>query len=111
MSNIPIVDGVYFTSKYDILIDAKTGAETSAPTVLRAGAKYTLLASTLGANEEVLGEIYDPSRTAWQPWYFANNRVKLAQNQEQLFFDGTSALVRFVKTATTAEVGLTLFYG
>lgn len=111
MSNIPMVDGVYFTNKYNILIAAQTDAETSLPTVLRAGAKYTLLASTLGANEEVLGEVYDPSREAWQPWYFSGNRVKLAKNQEQFFFDGASCMVRFVKPVTAQVVGLTLFYG
>ena len=60
--------------------------------------------------EEIVGEIYDPSRSAWQPWYYAGNRVKLAQNQEQFFFDGASGLVRFVKPATTTNVGLTIFY-
>ena len=110
MSNIPVVDGVYFTSKYHILIDAKTAADTSVPSVLRAGAKYTLLSSTLGAGEEILGEVYDPARNVWQPWYYQGQRVKLAQTQEQFFFDGASGLVRFIKPVTSNDVGLTLFY-
>lgn len=110
MSNIPRVDGVYFTAKHTVLIEAKTASEQTTPHNLRAGAKYTLLCSTLGAGEEIVGEIYDPSRSAWQPWFYAGNRVKLAQNQEQFFFDGASGLVRFVKPVTTTNVGLTIFY-
>lgn len=110
MSNIPIVDGVYFTAKHTVLIEAKAASEQTIPYNLRAGVKYTLLCSTLGAGEEIVGEIYDPSRSAWQPWFYAGNRVKLAQNQEQFFFDGASGLVRFVKPATTTNVGLTIFY-
>lgn len=104
------VDNVSLNDEIQVLIDAKTLSETTLPIPLRANVKYTLLSSTLGAGEEIVGEIYDPSRSAWQPWYYAGNRVKLAQNQEQFFFDGASALVRFVKPVTTAEVGLTLFY-
>ena len=47
MSNIPLVDSVYFTSKHTVLIAAKTAAETTAPYNLRAGAKYTLLSSDM----------------------------------------------------------------
>ena len=110
MSDTLVVDGKYYLMSNDILIASKTDAETSNPVTIYAHTQYTLLSSTLGAGEEILGEIYDPTKTAWQPWYFAGNRVKLAQNQEQFFFDGVSAIVRFVKPATTAQVGLTLFY-
>ena len=109
MSNL-VVNGMSLNDEVKVIIDAKTGAETTLPIPLRANTKYTLLSSTLSAGEEILGEIYDPSRSAWQPWYFAGNRIKLAQNQEQFFFDGASAIVRFVKPITSANVGLTLFY-
>lgn len=105
-----VVDGMSLNDEVKVIIDAKTGAETTLPIPLRANTKYTLLSSTLSAGEEILGEIYDPTKTAWQPWYFAGNRVKLAQNQEQFFFDGVSAIVRFVKPSTSQAVGLTLFY-
>lgn len=104
------VDNVILNDEVKIIMTAKTAAETTLPIPLRANTRYTLLSSTLGANEEVLGEIYDPSRSVWQPWYYAGNRVKLAQNQEQFFFDGMSSLVRFVKSITAEGVGLTLFY-
>lgn len=111
MSDTLVVDGKYYLMSNDILIASKTDTETSNPVTIYAHTQYTLLSSTLGAGEEILGEIYDPTKTAWQPWYFAGNHIKLAQNQEQFFFDGVSAIVRFVKPATTAQVGLTLFYG
>jgi hypothetical protein len=110
MSDTLVVDGKYYLMSNDILIASKTDTETSNPVTIHAHTQYTLLCSTLGSGEEILGEIYDPTKTAWQPWYFAGNRIKLAQNQEQFFFDGVSAIVRFVKPATTAQVGLTLFY-
>lgn len=110
MSDTLVVDGKYYLISNDILIASKTDTETSNPVTIHAHTQYTLLSSTLGAGEEILGEIYDPTKTAWQPWYFAGNRVKLAQNQEQFFFDGASAIVRFVKPTTSQAVGLTLFY-
>ena len=110
MSDTLVVDGKYYLMSNDILIASKTDTETSNPVTIHAHTQYTLLSSTLGAGEEIVGEIYDPTKTAWQPWYFAGNRVKLAQNQEQFFFDGASAIVRFVKPTTSQAVGLTLFY-
>lgn len=104
------VDGVDLNDTQKIIITAKLAAETSAPFPLRASAQYTVLASTLGTGEEILGEIYDPSKAAWQAWFFEGQRVKLAQNQETLLFSELSALVRFVKPITAATVGLTVFY-
>ena len=105
-----VVDNVSLNDEVKIIIQATVSAVTTEPIPLRANTKYTLLCSTLGAGEEIVGEIYDPSRSAWQPWFYAGNRVKLAQNQEQFFFDGASGLVRFVKPVTTTNVGLTIFY-
>lgn len=110
MSDTLVVDGKYYLMGNDILIASKTDTETSNPVTIHAHTQYTLLCSTLGAGEEIVGEIYDPSRSAWQPWYFAGNRVKLTQNQEQFFFNGMSGLVRFIKPVTTTNVGLTIFY-
>lgn len=110
MSDTLVIDSEYYLMSNDILIEATANAETTTPVTINAHTQYTLLCSTLGTGEEILGEIYDPSRNVWQPWYFAGNRVKLAQNQEQFFFDGASCMVRFVKPVTIAEVGLTLFY-
>jgi hypothetical protein len=110
MADTLVVAAKYYLMSHDILIDSKTDAETTNPVTIHAHTQYTLLASTLSAGEEVLGEIYDPSRGVWQAWFFSNNRVKLAQNQEQFFFDAASAIVRFVKPVTAQAVGLTLFY-
>lgn len=105
-----VVENVSLNDEVKIIIQATVSAVTTGAIALRAGAKYTLLCSTLGAGEEIVGEIYDPSRSAWQPWFYEGNRIKLTQNQEQFFFDGASAIVRFVKPITSANVGLTLFY-
>jgi hypothetical protein len=105
-----IVDNVSLNDDVIIMIVAKTGAETTPPFPLRANTKYTLLSSTLGAGENILGEIYDPSRSVWQAWYYQGNRVKLAQNEELFFFEGVSSMVRFVKTTTASPVGLTFLY-
>jgi len=110
MSNIPQVDGVYFTVKHIVLIQAKAEAETTIGMNLKAGAKYTLLSSTLGVNEKIVGEVYDPSRSVWQPWYHQGYEVKLTQNNEQWFLDGVSSFVRFIKSSTSQPVGLTLLY-
>ena len=110
MSNIPQVDGVYFTAKHTVLIQAKTEAETTIGMNLKAGVKYTLLSSTLGAGEEIVGEVYDPSRSVWQPWHHQGYEVKLVQKHEQMLLSDVSSFVRFVKSSTSQPVGLTLLY-
>lgn len=102
------IEGVQIFDNHQVIIEATTNAAATGLIELRPFVKYTLLCSTLGAGEEILGEIYDVSRNVWQPWYYAGNRVRLAQNAEQWFFDGTSSLVRFLKSATANPSGLVL---
>ena len=109
MSNLT-VSGVTLSDEVVVMITAKTAAETTAPFPIRANTKYTLLGSTLGISEDVLGEIYDPSKSAWQAWYYEGLRVKLTQYQEQLCIENISAMIRFVKPITSQAVGLSIFY-
>lgn len=102
------IEGVQIFDNHQVIIEATTNPVTTGLIEIRPFVKYTLLSSTLGAGEEVLGEIFDVSRNVWQPWYYAGNRVKLAQNQEQFFFSDTSSLVRFLKSATANPAGLVL---
>jgi hypothetical protein len=64
----------------------------------------------LQAGEEILVDIYDFSQLVpvWQPYMLNGSRVKLAKDYEQLQLSASSILVRFVKTATAAPVGLTM---
>lgn len=100
------IEGVVVWEKYSVLIEAKTAAETTALIALRNYINYTFTSSTLGAGEEILVEIYDVSRTAWQPYMVSGSRVKLDQNYEQLQLKDVSALIRFVKPITAELVGL-----
>lgn len=102
------VEGVQIFDNHQVIIEATTNQVTTGLIELRPFVKYTLLSSTLGVDEEVLGEIFDVSRNVWQPWFYQGNRVRLAQNQEQFFFSDTSSLVRFLKSATANPAGLVL---
>ena len=102
------VEGVQVFDNHRVIIPATQDTAVTALIELRPFVKYTLLCSTLAESEEVLGEIYDVSRNVWQPWYYAGSRVRLAQNSEQWFFDGTSSLVRFLKSVTANPAGLVL---
>ena len=100
--------GVKVYEKYAVLIEAKTAAETTLLIELRNYINYTFSCSVLGVGEEILAEIYDVSKTAWQPYMIGGSRVKLAQNYEQIQITNTTSLIRFVKAATVAGVGLVI---
>jgi hypothetical protein len=101
----PTVEGVRVYEKYTVLIAAKTAAETTKLLELRNHINYTFTCSTLGASEEILGEIYDITRSVWQPWMVEGNRVKLMKDYEQIHITQTTALVRFIKPVTAQDVG------
>ena len=102
------VDGVTLNDNVQVVIVAKTAAETTAPIPLRDLVNYTLTSTTLGTGEEILGEIYDVTLEDWQPWMVGGDRVKLAQNYEQISVSNVSCMVRFVKSITASAVGLTM---
>lgn len=100
------IESVVVWEKYDVLIAAKTAAETTALIELRNHINYSFSCSTLGVGEEILVEIYDVSKSAWQPYMIGSDRVKMAKGYEQLHFQQVSALIRFIKPITVATVGL-----
>lgn len=102
------VDSVTLNDNLRVVIAAKTAAETTAPIALRDLVNYTLTCSTLGVDEEVLGEIYDASIEDWQPWMVDGDRVKFAQDYEQITISNVSCFVRFIKPITANPVGLTM---
>lgn len=100
------IESVKVYEKHAVVIEAKTAAETTPLIELRNHINYTYSCSTLGSGEEILVEIYDVSKSAWKPYMVGGERVKLAQNYEQLYFSQVSALIRFIKPITVASVGL-----
>lgn len=101
-----VIENVTVYEKHAVVIEAKTAAETTPLIELRNHINYAYSCTTLGASEEILVEIYDVSKAAWKPYMIDGDRVKLAQNYEQLYFSQVSALIRFIKPITVASVGL-----
>lgn len=101
-----VIAGVTVYEKHAVVIEPKTAAETTDLIELRNHINYSYSCTTLGASEEILVEIYDVSKSAWQPYMIDGDRVKLAKDYEQLHFRQVSALIRFIKQITVATVGL-----
>jgi len=102
------ISGTAINEDYVVVIDAKTAAETTALIELRNYINYSFSCTALGSGEEILVEIYDVSKSAWQPYMVDGDRVKMAQGYEQLLFRQVSAVIRFVKSVTVATVGLVI---
>ena len=105
-----IVENVQLQGTRKAIIPATTAIFTSAAIEIRDLVNYTFTSSTLGIGEEIALEIYDfsLSEPTWQPYMMNGGRVKLAKDYEQLQLSASSVLVRFIKTATAAPVGLTM---
>jgi len=102
------VDSVTLNDNVLVVIIAKTAAETTSPIPLRDLVNYTLTCTALGASEEIICEIYDVTTEDWQPWMVDGDRVKFAQDYEQITISNVSCFVRFIKTVTATPVGLTM---
>lgn len=101
-----VIENVTVYEKHAVVIEPKTAAETTDLIELRNHINYSYSCSTLGVGEEIPVEIYDVSKSAWQPYMIDGDRVKLAKDYEQLHFRQVSALIRFIKPITVATVGL-----
>jgi hypothetical protein len=107
-----IIDGVQLHGTRKVLIEATTNTVTTPLVEIRDLVNYTFTSSTLGTGEEILVEIYDfslPTPT-WQPYMLNGSRVKLAKDYEQLQLSASAIVIRFVKSATSNPVGLTMSY-
>lgn len=100
------IAGIPAYEKYSVLIAAKTAAETTDAIEIRNHINYTFSCSTLATGEEILGEVYDVTQSAFKPWMIGGVRVKLAKDYEQIQATQTTAIVRFVKGTTASLVGL-----
>lgn len=105
-----LVDGVTLNDNVQIVIVAKTAAETTAPFVIRANTSYTFICSELASDEEIQIEVYDPALEDFTQLYDDGYAVKFAQNHHKLNFSNESMLIRIVKPITDADVGVTVFY-
>ena len=107
-----IIDGVLLHGTREVLIEATTSAVTTPLIEIRDIVNYTFTSSTLGTGEEILVEIYDfslPTPT-WQPYILNGARVRLSKDYEQLQITTSAIVIRFVKSATSNPVGLTMSY-
>lgn len=104
------VDSVTLNDNVQVVIIAKTAAETTAPFPIRANTSYTLICSELASDEEIPIEVYDPALEDFTQLYDDGYAVKFAQNHHKLNFSNESMLIRIVKPITDAEVGVTVFY-
>jgi hypothetical protein len=105
-----VVENVQLHGTRKAIIPATTNINISAAIEIRDLVNYTFTSSTLGVGEEIVLDIYDfsLSEPTWQPYMLNGGRVKLAKDYEQLQLSASSVLVRFIKTATAAPVGLTM---
>jgi len=101
-----VIENITVYEKHAVVIEAQTAAVTTDLIELRNHINYSYSCSTLGVGEEILVEIYDVSKSAWQPYMVDGDRVKLAKDYEQLHFRQVSALIRFIKPLTAQDVGL-----
>ncbi len=104
------VDGVTLNDNVQVVIVAKTAAETTVPFPIRANTSYTFICSGLASDEEVPIEVYDPSLEDFTQLYDGGDAVKFAQNHHKLNFSNESMLIRIVKPITDAEVGVSAFF-
>lgn len=100
------VDGVTLNDNVQIVIVAKTAAETTAPFPIRANTSYTFICSGLASDEEVPIEVYDPSLEDFTQLYDGGDAVKFAQNYQKITFINESMLIRIVKPITDVAVGV-----
>lgn len=105
-----LVDGVTLNDNVQIVIVAKTAAETTAPFPIRANTSYTFICSGLASDEEIAIEVYDPALEDFTQLYDDGLEVKFAQNHHKLNFSNESMLIRIVKPITDSDVGVTVFY-
>ena len=107
-----IIDGVLLHGTREVLIEATTSAVTTPLVEIRDIVNYTFTSSTLGTDEEILVEIYDFSLPipTWQPYMLDGERVRLSKDYEQLQISASAIVIRFVKSATSNPVGLTMSY-
>lgn len=104
------VDGVTLNDNVQVVIIAKTAAETTAPFPIRANTSYTFICSELASDEEVLIEVYDPTLEDFTQLYSEGEVVKFAQNYQKITFINESMLIRIVKPITDVAVGVSAFF-
>lgn len=105
-----IVDDVSLNDNHQIIIIAKTAAETTEPFPIRANTSYTFICSGLASDEEVPIEVYDPSLENFVQLYDEGYPVKFAQNHSKITFTNESMMIQFVKPITDDAIGLSVFY-
>lgn len=104
------VEGVRLSDKHVVLIEAKTAAETTVPFPIRANIAYTFICTELASGEEITVEVYDPAIEDFVQLYDDGSAVKFTTSYHKINFKDESMLIRFVKSITVAEVGLSAFY-
>lgn len=105
-----VVDGIRLSDKHAVVIVAKTQAETTAPFAIRANIAYTFICGELTGSEEVAVEVYDPSVEDFVQLYDDGDAVKFTSGYHKINFEKESMLIRFVKSITSENVGLSAFY-
>ena len=105
-----VVENVRLSDTHTIVIVAKTQAETTVPFAIRANTSYTFICSELASNEEIPIEVYDPSVEDFVQLYDDGDAVKFTSGYHKINFKDESMLIRFVKSITSENVGLSAFY-
>ena len=105
-----VVENVRLSDTHTVVIVAKTQAETTVPFAIRAHIAYTFICGELAGSEEVAVEVYDPSVEDFVQLYDDGDAVKFASGHHKINFEKESMLIRFVKSITSGNVGLSAFY-
>lgn len=99
------------SNKYDTVIEPTEDAVTSEPFEVRPRTAYTLVATNMEGAAEVEYiklEIFDTTTKEWQDFTKSGEALKLHINKTVAALPYLACILRFVKTATSVPVGLSI---
>lgn len=95
-------------NRVNVVIHATTAIAESEPIELVSERNYTVITTTLAAGERIDVYIYDYTTEVFQPLKVGGDIVIMTANYDVLTFSNVSCILKFIKTVTAANTGVSV---